>query len=61
MLGNAVCTSVVYWIARRMLRVHEGHDPDEERIDIAAYIRSLNARPLNKPWGPTNRDPKGTA
>jgi DNA (cytosine-5)-methyltransferase 1 len=45
MLGNAVCTSVAYWIAKRMLAVHEGRDPDAERIDIAAYIRSLNARP----------------
>ena len=43
MLGNAVCTSVVWWIARRMLEVHEGRDPDAEIADIAGYIRSLNA------------------
>lgn len=42
MLGNAVCTSVVWWIAKRMLAVHEGRDPDAEDIDISEYIRLLN-------------------
>ncbi len=43
MLGNAVCTSVAWWIAKRMLAVHEGRDADGEKIDIAGYIQSLNS------------------
>lgn len=39
MLGNAVTTSVAYWLGERLRRVHEGHDPDDSPVDLPGYVR----------------------
>jgi DNA (cytosine-5)-methyltransferase 1 len=43
MVGNAVCTSVVYWLARRLLAVAAGRNPNEEVIGVERYIAELHA------------------
>lgn len=42
MLGNAVVTSVAYWIGRRMRAIHEGRDSNFALIDLRDYIQRLN-------------------
>lgn len=39
MLGNAVTTSVAYWIGERLRRVQEGQDPDALPVNLAEYVR----------------------
>lgn len=43
MTGNAVCTTVAYWLGCRIMEVEAGRDPNALRIDLAGYIHSLNA------------------
>jgi DNA (cytosine-5)-methyltransferase 1 len=43
-LGNAVCSSVAYWIGRRIVEVDAGRDPNAADVDLRAYIESLNTK-----------------